>query len=188
MLALLVTKPPSSSSVKPVGSIWRSDLSGLPISMRRAYGRVQTTSFTCQDASIKRLKPIQMFDSGHRLVDEVQVYALMLTNGNGIQVIVYFTRENRQGLEGFQYRHRPTDKRMIGQKPTGITSVQFIAPDQSTDEMKSHVFRDSFSTRLFLGRVREGRITGSLTTVFPDSRRSFISGAFKARLVGIDKP
>ena len=183
MLAILV----SPGTVHTVNSARLSDFSALPLSKRRAYGRIQATPFLCQDASIKRLQPIQFRDANHQISKEIQLYALTLTGQDGIRAIVYFTRPTGQSLQRLEYRHRPTDLRTSG-IPIGITSTQFVAPNAKSGESESHMYKGAFSARLFLGASKTDRLSGMLVAVFPDSHRSFITGSFKARLVGIDQP
>lgn len=175
MLAILVVPREDS----PTASTWSSDLSGLPLSKRRAYGRLVNSPFICQDASLKRLKPIP--PSG-RESEQTEVYALTLTSDDGASVIVYFTRKSTQSIERFDYRRRPTETQTIGSTPRGITSTQFIVTDQKSGQTGSYLYRQSFSARLLLGSQSDSRITGSIIIVFPDSRRSFVTGSFKARL------
>ena len=183
MLAVLVVP----KTVHTVNSIWHPDFSSLPLSKRRAYGRIQDSLFQCQDACIKCLQPIQFRDSNHQVSKEIQLYALTLTGQDGVRAIVYFTRPTGQSLQRLEYRHRPTDLRTKG-VPIGITSAQFIAPNPKSGEPDSHMFKEAFSARLFLGSTKDDRISGMLVAVFPDSHRSFITGSFKARLVGIEQP
>ena len=174
--AILIDSRPSTTVI----STWHSDLSGLPLSKRRAYGRVISAQFLCRDATIKCLKPIY----NHRSTNPSKVYALTLTGSEGTQVIVYFARKIDQTLERFEYRHRPTDHPKKGSIPVGVTSVQFITYDPKSGQMQSHIYRDAYSARLFIGGANKNRVIGSIVTVFPDSHRSFVSGSFKARVVG----
>lgn len=169
-------------------SPWTSDLSGLPLSNRRAYGRIVSSPFQFRDATLKRLHSLQTKDSSGHIIGEKPLYALTLTSTNGSSATVYFTRETGLLMERFEVRHRPNEKSTKRSVPTGITSIQFIAPDPKTEEMTPHVYHERFSTRLNFGGFRDGRATGSIVMVFPDSKRSFVSGAFKARLVGFAQP
>jgi hypothetical protein len=181
MLAIL-TVP---RKVAPAVTSWTSDLSGLPVSKRRAYGRIINSPFLCQDATLKRLKSIQSSDLDS---EEVQVYALTLSSDGGNSVIIYFTKRANQSIERFEYRRRPTEAQSIGSIPIGITSTQFTALDSKSGQTGSHLYRQSFSARLILGSVSDNRITGSIIVVFPDSRRSFVTGSFKARLTNFALP
>jgi hypothetical protein len=183
MLAILVVP----KGVHTVNSTWLADFSTLPLSRRRAYGRIQTTPFQCHDATLKRLPAVRFRDANHQISKELELYALTLTSQDGIRAIVYFTLSAGQSLQRLEYRHRPTDRTSKGSVPIGITSAQFIAPNSNSGEPDSHVYRDSLSARLFLGSTKDNRISGMVVAVFPDSHRSFISGSFKARLVGIDQ-
>ena len=171
LLAILVDN--KSSTALP----WISDLSGLPYSRRAAYGRIITTSFSYRDASIKRLSALR----------QSQVYALSLMGSNRTTAIVYFTRENGLPIERFEVRHRP-NQQTNASVSNEITSVQFLAPDPITGEIASHIYKHSFSARVSLGSIHDSRAIGSIILVFPDSKRSFVSGAFKARLVGLNLP
>lgn len=175
MLAILVipdAKPKASTA-------WRSDLSGLPLSTRRAYGRLISTPFTCQDASIKQLKPMVLKDTNGLISKEIPVYALTLTDSDGWSIIAYFTRGNGQLVERFEYRRSPSQTSSMNYGATGITSVQFVDPASN-----SHIYRGAFSARLFIGSRTSDRVSGSINIVFPDQKRSFVAGSFKARLVG----
>jgi hypothetical protein len=175
MLAILMipdAKPKASTA-------WRSDLSGLPLSTRRAYGRLISTPFTCQDASIKQLKPMLLKDTKGLVSKEIPVFALTLTGSEGCAIIAYFTRSTGQLVERFEYRRSPNQASKSSFGAAGITSVQFVDPTSN-----SHIFRDSFSARLFIGSRTSDRVSGSINIVFADPKRSFVSGSFKARLVG----
>ena len=179
---------PKSKAVHTTHSFLLSDFSGTPLSKRRAYGRIISTPFYCQEATIKRLKPIQTKTASRQVSNDIQLFALTLKSGDGDSSIVYFTRESNQLAERFEYRHRPYQTRKTGSIPIGITSVQFIAPNPKTGNRESHVYIEAFSTRLFIGSTHNNQVSGSLVVVFPDSKRSFVSGSFKARLVGFDNP
>ena len=164
--------------------VWHSDFSGLPLSKRRAYGRLIKTTFTCQDATIKKLKPIQFLNQNREVTQEIPMYALTLNGGQGASVVIYFTRKPGQSLERFEYRHHPADRPQKCSGLLGVTTAQFIAPDPKSGQPQSRMYRENFSTRLVLGSPMGDRLTGSIIMVFPDSSRSFVSGSFKARPVG----
>ena len=181
MLAILVIP----RKVSPVISRWHSDFSGLPLSNRRAYGRIVEVPFKCTDAFIKRLKPILSVDANGIPFGQSDSYALTLTGESGESVIVYFTRRPGQGLEGIDYRRRPSEVLAMNNIPTGITSVQYMSIDPKTGKQSSRVDRGRYSARLFLGSRIDDRIAGTIIIVFPDSRRSFVTGSFKAKLDGL---
>jgi hypothetical protein len=181
MLAILVIP----RKVTPIISTWRSDLSGLPLSNRRAYGRIVEKTFKCSDASIKRLKPILSVDANGIPFSQSDSYALTLEGESGQIVIVYFTRKPGQGLERVDYRRRPSEILPKKNIPTGITSIQSLSIDPKSGKQVSCVYRSSYSARLVLGSRIDDRITGTIIAIFPDSRRSFVTGSFKARLEGL---
>ncbi|MEI7985046.1 MAG: hypothetical protein WCI55_05405 [Armatimonadota bacterium] len=181
MLAILVIP----RKVSPVVSTWHSDLSGLPLSNRRAYGRIVETPFKCTDAFIKRLKPILSVDANGISFGQSDSYALTLTGELGESVIVYFTRRPGQELERIDYRRRPSEVLSKNNIPSGITSVQFLSINPNSGKRTSRVYHGRYSARLFLGSRTADRISGTVITVFPDSRRSFVTGSFKARLEGL---
>ncbi len=120
---------------------------------------------------------------------EVRLYVLTLTDSTGDSALVYFTQGSTKRIQDYDSRVRPTLRSSKEYKdalirnggvPLGITSVQYISHENG----KPVMFREKFSGRLALGKKSDGRLSGSLIIVFPDAKRSFISGAFKAELVG----
>lgn len=166
-----------------IASRWHSDLSGIPITKRRAYGRILQTPFVCQDATIKPLKPIPTLASNGSTIDQAQLFALTIYGDRGTSAIVYFTMKPSQAIDRLDYRRKPSDQFKKGSVPSGITSIQFTGPDPKTDRLVTHTYKQSFSARVALSSGNDSRLTGSLIIVFPDSQRSFVSGSFKARLV-----
>jgi hypothetical protein len=175
MLALLVIPEKTTT----VSSTWHSDLSGLPYSKKRAYGTVLKVPFLCEDATVKRLKPITFLDAHGAVTESLDVFALTLSDRHS-SATVYFTRKPGDSLDRLDYRHRPADA--VKKNMTGITSIQFTAPDPKSELVTPHVYRDGFSARLSLSSRNDGRLTGSIIAVFPDSQRSFVIGSFKARI------
>lgn len=178
ILAILFVPKKSS----PISTPWQSDLSGIPFSNRRAYGRLIETPFACQQATIKKLPPIQFIKSGDGVGTEFQVYALTLTSNFGAKAIVYFTRKTGLEIQNIDYRRRPNEV-VSSSSDGGITSVQFLVSDRKSGAVRSHVYRSSFSARVSLKRLAPNLISGSIIVVYPDSRRSFVSGAFKADVI-----
>lgn len=147
------------------------------------------TTFQCQRATLKKLNLIQSKDAKGNVRNEVRLYVLSLTDTTGDSALIYFTQGSTKSIQDYDSRVRPTLRTSKefkdalirnGGVPLGITSIQYISHETG----KPVMFREKFSGRLALGKKSEGRLNGSLIIVFPDARRSFISGAFKADLVG----
>lgn len=170
-------------------ALGHSDFSGIPLSSRRAYGRILATPFQCQRASIKKLNVIQSKDAKGNVRSEVRLYVLTLSDTTGDSALIYFTQSSTKSIQSYDSRVRPTLRESKefkdalirnGGVPFGITSIQYISHETG----KPVMFREKFSGRLALGKKSDGKLGGSLIIVFPDAKRSFISGAFKADLVG----
>jgi hypothetical protein len=171
-----------------------ADFSAVPISGKRAYGRVRDTSMIIQSASLKRLNVIESKDSQGNVNGRAQVYGLSLLARDGTGFVLYFTTPTDSSLMNLNYRRRPNlagtpeyraNLLMNAYRiPMGLTSSQllFRVPEKSI--VQSKVFRNLFSARLVLGLRNGNEIPGQIILVTPDLRKSFIVGAFKAQLVG----
>jgi hypothetical protein len=174
---------------------YAADFSGVPITGKRAYGRVRDTSMIISRAVIKKLGKVESKDARGKVNGSAQIYALSLTARDGSGFIAYFTVPDDLSIYNVNYRRRPNltgtheyreNMRMRNSKvPLGITSAQMLFWHPNKREMQSKVFRSLFSARLVLGSLTPSGITGQMILVMPDMRKSFVSGAFKAQLVGL---
>lgn len=172
-----------------------ADLSGVPLSSKRAYGRLIDRPFQLSQAKLKKLGQISAKNRRGAVTDVAQVWALSLEGGGGQGFVLYFTAEIGEEITKLAYRRPPvlrstpeyrkvmfTFGDQVRSVPIGVTSAQMLFLNPKSGKVESKVYRDMFTARLLLQRGKSDMM-GQVLLLMPDQKKSFVYGAFKVAQV-----